>query len=166
MMSFLSPYKLLMEIIVIGALAGGVAWGVHQFLEHERDIGRKEVQARWDTQTAKDVETARAETERLAKVAEVAEKNGATREQTIRTLAAAAGTASLGLRDTITTISGSMSNATADALRSTITAYGDVLKECSGRRRAVAEEAERINSEKQTLIEAWPRNSTPNTEAK
>ena len=46
----------------------------------------------------------------------------------------------------------------ADALRALTGTYGQLLAECNGRRREVAEEAERLNSEKRTLIESWPFN--------
>lgn len=168
-LSFLSPYKLVIEIIIIGALAGGVIYGVHEFLEHERDIGRKEVQAQWDKQIAKDKETAATETARLAKLAEDAEKNGATREQTIRTLAAAAGSANLGLHDTLAAIRSGVSGATVDSLGKSVATLSTILADCSGRYQGMAEIADRHASDVKTLSDAFPRDPAPkipNTEAK
>jgi hypothetical protein len=156
----LSPYKLLAEIVVIGSLAAGTAYGIHQFLEHERQIGRNEVQALWDAQTAKDERAARLETARLAKQAEDAEKNGATREQTIRTLATASGNANLGLRDTLATIRGGVPSATVDALGKSIATLSTVLAECSGRYQGLAEKADRHASDVKTLQEAWPKDAS------
>lgn len=168
-LSFLSPYKLLIEILVIGALAGGVVYGAHEFLEHERDIGRKEVQAQWDTQIAKDKETAATETARLAKLAEDAEKNGASREQTIRTLAASASAANGSLRDTLAAIRSSVPGATIDSLGRSVATLSTVLADCSGRYQSMAEIADRKSSAVKTLSDAFPRNpapKTPNNEAK
>jgi uncharacterized protein (DUF2252 family) len=155
----LSPYKLLAEIVVIGSLAAGTAYGIHQFLEHERQIGRNEVRALWDAQTAKDERAARIETARLAKQAEDAEKNGANREQTIRTLATASGNANLGLRDTLATIRGGVPSATVDALGKSIATLSTVLAECSGRYQGLAEKADRHASDVKTLQEAWPKDA-------
>jgi hypothetical protein len=62
------------------------------------------------------------------------------------------------LRDTIAAIGNSMSSATADALRETTRTYGKLLTTCDGEQRSLGEELERTNSEKRSLIEAWPRN--------
>lgn len=157
-LAFFSPYKLAIEIALIGSLAAGAVFGVHQFLEHERQIGRDEVQGKWDAQTAKDIAAARAREADLIKQRDDAITNGAKRDETIRTLASAAGASSVGLRDSVAAAVGrSVSSATADALRDTTRTLGGILVECEGRRRGVAETAERLNSEKQTLIDAWPK---------
>ncbi len=153
----LTPYKLVIEIIVLGALAAGAMVGVHLFLEHERDIGRAEVQARWDKQIADDKESARLRTAALVAQRDTAVDQGAKREDTIRTLAATVATTSGGMRDAVTKINSGMPDYSTDALRAVTRTYGDLLAECQGRRGAVAEEAERLNSEKRTLIEAWPQ---------
>jgi hypothetical protein len=155
----LAPYKLLFEIIVIGALAVGAVASIHQFLEHEREIGRQEVRAEWDRQIAKDKEAARAVTEAWRAQREAAATEGAKREETIRSLAASSAAATGGLRDAIAKINRTVPDYSADALRALASTYGQLLEECSGRRREVAEEAERLNSEKRTLIEAWPKNA-------
>jgi hypothetical protein len=155
----LSRYKLLLEIIVIGALAVGVVASIHQFLEHEREIGRQEVRAEWDRQIAKDKEAARAVTEAWRTQREAATTEGAKREETIRSLAASSAAATGSLRDAIAKINRAVPDYSADALRALTSTYGKLLEECSGRRREVAEEAERLNSEKRTLIEAWPKNA-------
>lgn len=157
----LAPYKLLIEIAVIGALAGGVVYGVHQFLEHERDIGRQEVQARWDAQTVLDKEAAREKEAGFAKQLQEANKNASDRDQTIRALAAASGGANNGLRDTLAAISRGVPSATVDALGKSVTTLSAVLAECSGRYQSVAEKADRHASDVKTLQEAWPKNAEP-----
>lgn len=152
-----APYKLALEIIVFGALAAFIVAGVHQFLEHERQMGRDEVQTRWDKQVAIDKEAAQKRERELQTQADKAQENATNREQIIRTLAASSASTSISLRDTITAIRNSLPAATSDAARNAASTYGDILAECEGRRREVAEEAERLNSEKRLLIEAFPK---------
>jgi len=149
-------YKLLFEIVVIGGLAAGAAVGVHKFLEQERDIGRHEVQARWDKQIEIDKAAAAAQTADWQARLQAATTDGAKRDETIRNLAASAAAAAGGLRDTIARVDRAVPDYSAAALRALTSTYGQLLAECQGRRAEVAEEAERLNSEKRTLIEAWP----------
>jgi hypothetical protein len=160
----LAPYKLVFEILVLGGLATGAAVGVHEFLEHERDIGRQEVQARWDRQIAVDKAAAAAQTADWQARVQAATTNGEKRDETIRNLAASAAAAAGSLRDTIAKVDRAVPDYSADALRALTGTYGQLLAECQGRRTEVAEEAERLNSEKRTLIEAWPRVDAPPAE--
>ena len=157
----LSPYKLVAEIVVFGALAVGAAVGVHMFLEHERDIGRKEVQAEWDKQIAVDKETARLRTVEWDAQRGTAVTEGVKREETIQKLATATAAASGGMRDAVAKINRGVPDYSGDALRALTGTYGQLLAECVGRRTEVAVEAERLNSEKRTLIEAWPTAAAP-----
>lgn len=157
----LTRYKLLFEILVIGGLAAGATFGVHLVLEHERDIGRTEVRAEWDKQIAADKLAAAAQTANWQTRLQAATNEGAKREETIRSLAASAAAAAGGLRDTIAKVDRAVPDYSVDALRALTSTYGQLLAECQGRRSEVAEEAERLNSEKRVLIEAWPRNPGP-----
>ena len=153
----LARYKLAAEILVFGALAAAVLWGAHEFLEHERDIGRNEIRAEWQAQQLKDEQAARAREAQFATQLQEANAHATEREQTIRTLAAAAGRSSDSLRGTIDAIGNQLSGATVDAIRATARTYGQLLAACDGQQRSMAEDAERLNSEKRQLIEAWPR---------
>lgn len=157
----LSPYKLVAEIVVFGALAVGAAVGVHMFLEHERDIGRKEVHAEWDKQIAVDKEAARLRTVEWEAQRGTAVTEGVKREETIQKLATATAAASGGMRDAVAKINRGVPDYSGDALRALTGTYGQLLAECVGRRTEVAVEAERLNSEKRTLIEAWPTAAAP-----
>jgi hypothetical protein len=154
--AFFAPYRLGIEIGVISALLAGSTFGVHEFLEHERDIGRAEVQARWDKQKAEDaVLRAQRETELKNQVA-TAVAEGQTRENLIRTLAAGSSSASNSLRSTLATISSSVPSATVDALRLSTTTLASVLGDCQGRYRDLAEKADHHASDVKTLTQAWP----------
>jgi uncharacterized coiled-coil DUF342 family protein len=154
----LSRYKLLFEIIVIGSLAVGAIAGVHQFLEHERDIGRNEVRAEYAKQLAEAKDAARLREQQLQSQVNEANQHAQERDQTIQALAARAGVSTSGLRDTIAAVSSSLSGATENALRDAAGTYRNLFEECNGRRHEVAERLEEANSDKKTLIEAWPQN--------
>ena len=156
-LAFLSPYKLLIEILVIGSIAAGAIWGVHSFLLHEQQIGYDRAQAEYTAKSLLAEQAARATETALRKQLEDAQNAATQREQVIRSTAAAATAASVSLRDTIATIRNGVPLATIDALRNATIALGNVFAECQDRRREVAESAERLNSDKQTLIQAWPR---------
>lgn len=154
----LAPYKLAFEIAIFGAFAAAVLYGAHMGLEHERDIGRNEVRAEYAKQLADAKDAARQREQQLQSQVNEANQHAQERDQTIQALAARAGMSTNSLRDTIAAIGGSMSSATADALRNTARTYGDILAECAARRGELAVTAEKLNNEKRTLIEAWPKN--------
>lgn len=158
MLLALARYKLPFELLAAFALLAGLLYGFHEFCERERDIGRNEIRAEWDkASAAAKLAAEKREKELQGQVAEAVDK-GNNREQTIRTLAAANGAAAVSLRDTSASIRSSLPSLSGDALRAVASAYGGVLAECESRRGEVAEIAERLNSEKQTLMEAWPKN--------
>lgn len=150
-------YKLLLEIAFIGVLAAGAVYEVHQFLEHERQIGRDEVQAKWDAQTKKDEATALLQKASFDKQLEDAARNGATREKIIHDLSAGSSNANIGLRDTLAAIRSGVPTATVDSLGKSVAALSTVFAECAGRYRDLAEKADRHASDVQTLTEAWPK---------
>lgn len=152
----LARYRLVAEILAAGALAVGAILGGHLALEHAREVGRTEVRAEWDRQAAKDKEAVAAITEAWRGARDTAIIEGAKREETIRSLAATSAAAAGGLRDIITKVDRAVPDYSSDALRAVTRTYGELLAECAGRRGEVAAEAERLNSEKRTLIEAWP----------
>lgn len=161
----LAPYKIGAEIAVFGALAGGAMFGVHELLEHERNIGRAEVQQRWDNQTVADKEAARKQEADFTTRLNEATQNGAAREETIRNLVAASGNANLGLRDTLATIRSSVPGATVETLGKSVATLSTVFADCAGRYQAMAATADRHANDAKTLSDAWPV-ATPETKGK
>jgi hypothetical protein len=159
-MNPLSKYLAAFEFVVAISLIGGAAFGVHKYIQSERADERKIVVAEYEKKLAEQKELATREEKRLQDQATKASEGGQQREATIRSLAAANGAAATGLLNATKAISSSLSGLSSDALRQLSIAYGDVLGECQARRGTVAEEAERLNSEKRTLIEAWPKTAT------
>jgi hypothetical protein len=161
MLAGLARYKLAVEIAVLGALAAAAIYGVHLVLERARAAGRAEVRAEWDRQIAKDKEAAAAITDAWRGARDTAVTEGAKREETIRSLAATSAAAAGGLRDAVAKIDRAVPDYSADALRALAGTYGQLLESCHRERGESAAETERINSEKRTLIEAWPASAPP-----
>lgn len=156
MIAALARFRLAAEILAIVALAGALIYGIHLVFEHQRELGRQEVRAEWERANAAAEKAAKAQTEDWRAQREAAATEGAKREETIRSLAATSAAAAGGLRDAVAKINRGVPDYSLDALRALTGTYGQLLEECAGRRREVAEEAERLNSEKRTLMEAWP----------
>lgn len=126
--------------------------------------GREQVQDKWDAAKAIQMQAALAaegaarikEQSLMNKLAEA--QNAATeRETKLRADYDAARRAALGLRDTVATLRGGLPSASADACRATADAAFAVFGECSDRLGEVAAAADSLASDRQTLIDAWPR---------
>lgn len=149
-------YLRVAELLAGLAIVAGICWGVHEFLERERDIGRNEVRAEYAQNLAKEKDAARLRETELRAQRDDAINKGNEREQTINRMAASSAAASVGLRDTVAGISNSLSSYSTETLRSITSAYGVISAECAARRIEVAKDAEGRNSNVKTLIEAWP----------
>lgn len=157
----LAPYKLAFEIAVFGALTVGAAVGVHQFLEHERDIGRAEVQARWDKQKADDKLRAEKQEKDWRDRYTDAINQGAKNAQALHADAAAALAAADGLRNTNDKLGQLLSGATAETARKYAAAYQTVFADCVGRYRAMGEAAQGHANDAATVGAAWPTKAVP-----
>jgi len=157
MFTWLAPYKLMIEIAVFGALAAGVVYEGHVFLVHEQQIGYDKAVAEFTQKENEALKAAAEKTAALQKQLDEANQHAQIREQTIKSLAAAANTASGGLHDTIAAIGRSVPSASIDALRVAVTTFGTVLNDCQNTYRAMAEIADRHASDVKTLTEAWPK---------
>lgn len=156
-----APYRLVFELAIIGGAGLVGAYEIHKVLMHERAIGAKTVQTQWDAQKAVD-EKAAADREALwSQRLQDANLHANEREQTIRTLATAAGNSDNRLRDTLAAIRSSVPTATPETLGKTVTTLSAVLEECTGRYRQLAEKADRHAADVKTLEEAWPTDQPP-----
>ena len=72
-LSFFAPYKLLIEVVLIGALFAGIAFGVHRFLEREQKIGYDKAVAEYAVKLADAKEVARQKDIANAKLEELRE---------------------------------------------------------------------------------------------
>lgn len=153
----LAPYKLAAEILIFGALGVAAVIGIHQFLEHERDIGRQEVQARWNEQKAADKLAAEKQEKDWREKYDAAINQGAMNAQALRTDAAAARVASDRLRDTNQSLQQLLAGASAETARKYAAAYQAVFADCVGRYREMGEKAQGHANDTATLSAAWPQ---------
>lgn len=157
MLSFLSPYKTIIELVAFLALAAGICFGVHRFLEHEQNIGYQKAVAEYTAKALVAEQAARAKETLLTQQLQEAQNAAIQREKVIRDTSAAAAAASVSLHDTLTTIRSGVSSQSTDALGKSIIALTGVLDNCQREYRDMAESADRHASDVKTLTEAWPR---------
>ena len=154
---FLAPYKVIIEAIAIGALIIGIGLGVHHFLQAEQKIGYDKAVAEYSVKLAEAKADALAKERQFNKQIQEAQNAATVREQTLKTVAAAASASSLSLRDTIAHIRSGVPTATLDALRVSTTALSTVFADCQDRYRAMAATADATASDTKKLIDAWPK---------
>lgn len=155
--NYIQRYIRVAEVLaIITAIISFAVWW-HRHDMKEQDIGYQRAVAEYQAKLVTAQEAARQREVDMAKQLQEAQNAAAQRDQTIRTLSAATGAASNSLRDTINTIRSGVPVATADALRQSVDKLGAILNECQGRYRSVAEAADRAESDKRTLMDAWPK---------
>lgn len=152
----LIPSRWLIEGLIGIACAVGITIAGHSFLEHERDLGRHEVQARWDEQKKLDQAAALKQERDWRTKYDDAIHQGAEHAQASRLAAAAANAAADSLRNTSDRFSRLLPSATADAARQYAAAYQAVFTDCVGRYKALGERADGHALDAATLSAAWP----------
>lgn len=156
-LAFLSPYKLLIELAVIGALLAFAGVQLHRFMDHEQQIGYGRAVGEYNAKLVAQQQAAIEKQQALQKQLEDAQNAATEREQVIRSTAAAASAASVSLRDALTTIRAGVPTASVDALRKSTATLATVLDQCQGAYRDMAEKADRHASDVKTLQDAWPK---------
>ena len=149
----LSPYRLYAEIAAVAlaasAVAGASAWVMH----HERDIGRKEVQAKWDSDVSHRLQVAitaqnanAAETSRRLAAQQKADHDHEIQLATARADAAAASAVAGRLRNKIAQLAasgGTASNPAPADVSTPAGGLGTVAGECISAFTTLAEAARR-----------------------
>lgn len=156
-LDFLDPYKKIIWAVSILTAVALIGWAGHRFLEYERDIGRNEVQARWDKQKLKDQEAALKQQEAWAAQIDKANQERALYEQRLQALADALGTTSDRLRDTISTKRAGLATASADAARQAADSFGAVLSDCRKEYEQLAKAADGHVGDVREFEAKWPR---------
>jgi hypothetical protein len=133
----IAPYWLAIKLGAGALLLALLAYLGHSYMEGEREAARQEVRDQYAVELAKAKDAAQQRERQLFERIITATEKGNQRES-------------------IATIRNGLPDHSDDALRQTASTLGELLASCEGRRRSVAEEAELLNSEKQTLIDAWP----------
>lgn len=140
-------------------LAGILAWNVQGWRMGEQIAA---IQAQHAEATAKAQSDARATEKALSDKLQEAQNNATKRENKLRNDAAAARRTADGLRDTIYSIRADLPSYSQSAAAKAADTAAELLGVCADAFTGLAEETDRIASDRQTLIEAWPV-STPKT---
>jgi hypothetical protein len=143
--------------LLISALFGSLVAGYFAWADHQQDIGYNKRVAENNAQTIKDVAAATKRTAELQAIKDKADKDAEDREAKLLADAGRARAESERLRSNITTIRASLPALTRDAVGKYADAASVVFDECQRKYIEVAEEVDRVYSERQTLIEAWPK---------
>lgn len=145
--------KLLGSLLILAALA----YGIHKYNDHQRDIGRNEIRAeRTAEKLADKIAAEKIEKDWRLKYA-AAIKKGAKNAQSLRAAAAVAGNANDSLRDTIAKLNEQLAAGSADTASQHAAAYQAVFADCVGRYRAMGEAAQGHAGDAATLEAAWPK---------
>lgn len=150
-------YLRVAEILAGLALIAGICWGVHEFLEHERDIGRKEKQVEWDKQKASDKLASEHQEKDWQARLDAAIAKGSVDEQARQREAAATRAAADSLRNTNTTLQQLLPTASAEAARKYAATYANIFNDCVARYREMGEAAQGHANDTKTLDTAWPK---------
>lgn len=138
-------------------LVGAAAYCGHWFIEHEREIGRQEVQGRWDAQKVADKRAGDKLEKDWREKYYAAINQGAKNAQALQADAAAARAATDRLRDTNTSLQQLLANASAETARKYASAYQAVFADCVGRYQQMGQAAQGHLNDYQTLDAARPK---------
>lgn len=145
------------KALAVLALLAAIVFGVNSFLEHERDIGRNEVRAEWALQKLADKAAAEKIEKEWRTKYDTAVNQGSKNVQALRTAVAVAGSANVGLLDTIAELNKQLAVGSTDTARQHAAAYQAVFADCVGKYRGMAEAAQGHANDARTLSEAWPK---------
>lgn len=149
----MTPYikPALIAISLFGAFAAGWSWNGSRHETIIATIRQEQAQAQ-----AEFTSQARAKEQAHAKQLNEARNEATKRETQLRADADRARTAAGGLRDELAAIRRGLPSLAADACREQADRLADVFGSCATIYSELAEQADRLNSERQELIEAWP----------
>ena len=144
-------------LLMVTGFAGVAGWftnGWRLDAAHRADISVRDAQLA----SAKDLARLREQDWTVQRTQAI--ENANSRDQIIRSLAAGSTSASLGLRDTLATISRGVPDASVDALRHSTTTLAAVLQSCQVEYRELAEKADRHASDAVMFKQAWPTSTS------
>lgn len=160
-LSFFTPYKLLLEIAVVGALLVGAASWWHHYLA---GIDQGGYDRRVAEDTKKDLANERehaADTARLQKEKDDAEIKAAQREKILVAALAAASGSSARVQSALATIDGKIGVASVDAARQYATTLGSVFGDCQRKYLEMGKDAAGHASDSLKYQQSWPQQVAP-----
>jgi hypothetical protein len=152
-LSWLNPYRWLLAGGLIAALAlGYVAWA-----RHMQGIGYDKATAEYTAVALVASEAARAKESAWQAQLTKAQNEATKRQKTLAADADALRTERNGLRDDLAAVRASVPGLTRTALERYANASADVFDHCVREYSGLAQDADRLASQRQTLIDAWPK---------
>lgn len=145
--------KAIAAVVLVAGLVGS-HWFAYQA---GNTYGRNAVSLAEREEDIKSLNQARAQEQKYQARLELAVKEAHEREAIYRNDADAAERAAGRLRNTVSAIQRSIPDLTDQAVRRYADAASVVFQECTDRYRTLAEQADRIDSDRQTLEAAWPK---------
>ena len=155
-LSKFSPYRLMIEIAVIGGLLISASIWWHRFLDSEQEIGYKRAVAEYDAKLVIIQAEAVKESNTLRQQVVDAQNAGVKREQENALLLTAVNSTSIGLRNATNSIIRGLPTDTIDALRATTIALTTVFNDCQSKYVEMAKNADGHANDTKTLVQAWP----------
>lgn len=151
-MSWLSPARWL----IVGSLIAALALGYGFWVDHIGDTREASVRAEYTAAALVDSEAARKKEDGWKTQLKKAKDDATKRQTKLAADAAAARGAADSLRDDLRAVRASLSTLPRNAVDRYADAASDVFLECVREYQGLAETVDRIDSSRQTLIEAWP----------
>lgn len=152
-----NPYRLAAQALAVAlVIAALIAFGWSNGADH--------VQTKWDAEKGRAMaaqiiaeQTARVREQSMISQIRKAENDANDREEKRRAAVAAAGDSADKLRIALNTIRNGLPGNSADACRATASTALAVFGECSTALGEMADQADGITSDRQTLIDSWPK---------
>lgn len=152
-MSWLSPYRWLL----LGGLILALVLGVNRWNAHQRDIGYDKAVAEYTAAALVATQAARAKEQALQTKVNEAQHAAKIRETKLAADAGRARSESERLRGDLAAIRGDLPRLTRDAVNRYADAASIVFDQCQREYQDMAANADRLASDRQTLIDAWPK---------
>ena len=157
MLNLLGPYKYVLDFLVIAALVGLAAFGVHKYNVYQQDIGAARVQDQWDADNLRAAEAERKLSAQYQKEKDDAIAQAAKSTQVANAAAASATQSGRVLQSTIETLIARSSADNVDANRKYTAALAAVFQDCSNKYRELGREAQGHADDSMTYQNAWPK---------
>ena len=158
-MSWLNPYRWLLA----GGLIAALVLGYFAWADHIGDTREATVRAEYMAAALVASEAARAKESAWQTQLKKAQDEATKRQTKLAADAAALRTERNGLRDDLATVRASVPGLTRAALEQYANASAVVFDHCVREYSGLAQDADRLATERQTLIDGWPKERTPQT---
>ena len=143
--------------MLYAALAAALLLGINRWNAHQREVGRDEIRAEVTAAALVATQAARTREQALQTKVNEAIQNAKNRETKLAADAGRARSESERLRGDLATIRGELPRLARYAVNRYADAASVVFDQCQRSYQDMAADADRLASDRQTLMDAWPR---------